>query len=107
MTWAYVFFFMVVIVLFEAYALYSIQRYAISKQPRDAIVCCLIYGLLVPFLLYRLLSYKGVGIANFIWNVFSTIIGFLIGVLLFQERVENLQWLGVALAMVALGMICV
>ena len=93
------------LVVFEAYALFSIQRYSNDKQPKDLIICCLIYGLAVPFFLYYLLAQKGVGTVNFIWNVFSTIVGFFIGVLLFQEHVESLQWLGVFLGVISFGLI--
>ena len=93
------------IVVFEAYALFSIKRYSNDKQPKDLIICCLIYGLAVPFFLYYLLAQKGVGTVNFIWNVFSTIVGFFIGVLLFQEHVESLQWLGVFLGVISFGLI--
>ena len=105
MTWAFISVLLACIIIFEAFALYFIQRFAITKHPKDLIICCLIYGVVVPFFLYYLLAQKGVGTVNFIWNVFSTILGFLIGVLLFHEQVENLQWLGVLLGFVSFGLI--
>ena len=64
-----------------------------------------IYGALVVPLLIKTLQYEGIGIVNFIWNVFSTIIMFTIGVYIFKEKIESLQLIGVVLSLAGLGLI--
>jgi drug/metabolite transporter (DMT)-like permease len=61
-----------------------------------------IYGVLVPFIL---LNQKGVGIINFIWNVGSTVFGILIGMMLFNEKIKKLQWLGIVLGFLSFALI--
>ena len=90
----------------EALALYSLQRYA--KRPSDKkwmAIAMVVYGVGVTYLLYKCLSFKGVGLVNFLWNVFSTISGFMIGILLFSEKVNNMQWMGVTLSLLGLALI--
>jgi len=64
-----------------------------------------IYGVLVVPLLIKTLEYEGIGIVNFIWNVFSTIIMFVIGIYVFKEKIANLQLIGVVLSLAGLGLI--
>jgi drug/metabolite transporter (DMT)-like permease len=39
---------------------------------------------------------------NFFWNICSTIIGFLIGILIFKEQINNLQWVGITLSILGI-----
>ncbi len=64
-----------------------------------------IYGLIVPPLLSKSLLYEGIGIVNFVWNIFSTLIGFAIGIYMFNEKIHNLQIIGVLLSLAGIGMI--
>ena len=98
-------FMLILTVLFEAYALYSIQHFQKTKTYKYLIICCIIYGLFIPYFIYQLLESQGIGIVNFLWNMFSTISGFLIGVYLFKEKVQNIQWIGVLLGILAFFLI--
>jgi len=93
------------IVGIEAVALYSIQKYANTRKFNFLLATMLIYGLAIPCLLYHILKRKGVGMVNFLWNVFSTLIGFFIGIMIFKEKVNGIQWMGVALGILAFAMI--
>jgi drug/metabolite transporter (DMT)-like permease len=42
---------------------------------------------------------------NFFWNIFSTISGFTIGILLFKEQVNHLQWIGISLSLLGIGLV--
>lgn len=90
---------------FEAVALFSIQKFAIEKKKKWFLLTALLYGLIVPFIFYQMLLYDYVGVVNFLWNIFSTIFGFLIGMLVFKEKVFPIQWVGVALGTVAVAFI--
>jgi multidrug transporter EmrE-like cation transporter len=65
----------------------------------------LAYGLGVTYFLSRSLKYEGIGMTNFLWNVMSTMIGFGIGIFLFQEQVHYLQTIGVVLGLLGVGLI--
>lgn len=94
-----------VIIACESVALYSLQKYSKTNKKVFLILSMIVYGVTIPLLLSKLLKYKGVGIVNFLWNIFSTLAGFAIGIMLFQERVASLQWIGVFLGILAFGLI--
>lgn len=64
-----------------------------------------IYALAVVPLLVKTLEYEGIGMVNFLWNVFSTIIMFVIGTYIFSEKIVGLQLIGVILSLAGLGLI--
>ena len=63
------------------------------------------YGLVVVPLLALSLKYEGVGIVNFLFNIFSTIIVFLIGIYYFKEKINNLQLTGVIMSLFGIGVV--
>lgn len=66
-----------------------------------------IYAFFVIPLLYIALKFQGVGMVNFFWNVFSTIMMFLIGIYVFDEHLHNLQIIGVLFSLLGLFLILV
>ena len=71
----------------------------------DTIAASLIYGAAVVPILSKTLNYEGIGIVNLLWNIFSTLFGFGIGVLLFNERIHYLQYIGAAFSIFGIGLI--
>lgn len=104
-TYYYIAFFLGILISFEAIALYSIQKFEKVKEFKFFIITMICYGILIPYLLYRNLMYKDIGMINFFWNIFSTMIGFTIGILLFNEQVNNLQWIGISLSLLGIGLV--
>lgn len=73
--------------------------------PHAVPITSAIYALgVVPLLAYSL-NYEGIGMTNFLWNVFSTLAMFFIGIYYFKERVHYLQGIGVAIALLGVGLI--
>jgi multidrug transporter EmrE-like cation transporter len=102
-SYLYVIGIIIILVVFESIALYGIKHAKTEKK--WIYVSMAIYGLIVPLLLYKAVHYEGIGIVNFFWNVFSTIMGFIIGIYLFGEKVDNIQWLGVIVSIVGMALI--
>jgi len=73
----------------------------------NIIKASLIYAFVVVPLLAWSMKYQGIGIANFMWNILSTLLGFFIGVYLYKEKVRNLQLIGVLLSFLGLGLILI
>jgi len=67
----------------------------------------IIYGILVVPLLKEGLQFGGIGMVNFIWNIFSTLLVFIIGIYMFDEKIRNKQLIGVCLALAGLFLILV
>jgi multidrug transporter EmrE-like cation transporter len=101
----YIAFFLGILIAVEAVALYSIEKFAKERQIKFFITTAICYGILIPYLLYRNLMYKDIGMINFFWNIFSTMSGFAIGILIFKEQVNNLQWIGISLSLVGIGLV--
>lgn len=66
-----------------------------------------IYAFAVAPLLLKTLQYDGIGMVNFLWNVFSTIIMFAVGIYVFGEKIASLQLIGVVLSLAGLGLILI
>ena len=78
-----------------------------SSHPYGLVIAMLTYGLGVTPLLKFGLRYEGIGMVNFLWNVFSTITMFVIGIYIFGESVHYLQVIGVTLSLLGIGLILI
>jgi multidrug transporter EmrE-like cation transporter len=82
----------------EAFGLYFIRSGEIMNAS-------LIYGLCVVPLLSWAVKYEGIGLVNFMWNIFSTLFGFGIGIYLYKEKMSNMKIMGVLVSLLGVGMI--
>lgn len=85
----------------EAVALSLLRSGGVMK----AVIASLIYSLAVVPLLIKTLQYEGVGMVNFLWNIFSTLLMFMIGIYFFGERIAKMQLLGVCVSFVGIAMV--
>lgn len=76
-----------------------------SQLSYGIVISSLLYALGVAPILAYSLQYEGIGMVNFLWNVFSTLCMFAIGIYVFKEKVHNLQLIGVGVSLVGLGLI--
>lgn len=69
-------------------------------------VCAsLIFAVGVVPLLAKTLQYDGIGMINFVWNVFSTVLMFAIGIYIFSEKITRLKSIGILLSLAGLALI--
>lgn len=61
-------------------------------------------GFVIP-LLSKALEWQGIGMVNFIWNLFSTIFMFVIGYFFFDEKLTYLKLVGVVCSLFGLGIL--
>ena len=64
-----------------------------------------IFAFAVVPLLSKALQYEGIGMVNFIWNVFSTLVMFFIGLYIFAEKITALKTIGICIALLGIGII--
>jgi drug/metabolite transporter (DMT)-like permease len=101
-----VIFFFIILVCTEFVALWSAQKYANNTSQKQFMVLTMVlYGIPISLLLYKLLEFRNIAIVNFLWNVFSTMSGFLITLFIFKEHIHNLEWLGAALGLLSIFLI--
>jgi drug/metabolite transporter (DMT)-like permease len=85
----------------EAIAMYNI-KYQGTIQLLQAMF---LYGFVITPLIGFATLYEGIGIVNFLWNIFSTLFGFAIGIYFFKEKITNLQAIGVAISLLGISLI--
>ena len=87
----------------EAFGLFYIRAGGLY----NIIKASIIYAVAVVPLLAWAVKYEGIGIANFMWNILSTLIGIFIGIYLYKEKVRNLQLIGVLISCLGLALILI
>ena len=85
----------------EAFALYFIRLGGFLNVS----IASIIYAVGTVPLLALATKYEGIGLTNFLWNILSTLFGFGIGILMFREKIRNLQIMGVLVSLLGVGMI--
>ena len=93
------------IVILEFTALYSVKKYSLHGSGYLLAICILCYALIPLFLFLILKQKQNIATVNIIWNVLSSVYGVLIGVVLFKERINLIQSLGIVLGVVGLVLI--
>ena len=71
------------------------------------LAAAVIYSVGVVPLLVKALSFEGVGLINFVWNIFSTLIMFAIGFLYFGERITPSKTAGVLISLLGIGILMI
>jgi len=71
----------------------------------NIIYAAAIFACAVVPLLSKALEWQGIGIVNFVWNVFSTILMFAIGYLFFEEKLTYLKAVGVSSALFGISIL--
>ena len=64
-----------------------------------------IFACAVVPLLSKALEWEGVGMVNFVWNVFSTVFMFLIGYYYFEEKLTYLKLVGILCCIFGIGIL--
>ena len=86
------------LVIVEAFALYELRLGGI----RRIVTASLIFALFVVPILYYCIQYEGIGMTNFIWNLFSTLIMIFIGIHFFDENIKPVQRYGIAVSVIGM-----
>lgn len=58
-----------------------------------------------PLLFYKALTFEGMAVINLLWNVISSIVVTLVGILYFKETLTNTKLLGAAFSIVAITLL--
>ena len=94
-------FFVLVATIVEAIGLTILRQGSTYAIPMTSAI----FALGVVPLLHMSLQYEGIGLTNFLWNIFSTLVMFAIGVYIFKEKTKRLQFIGVLVSLLGVGII--
>ncbi len=81
------------------------KKWGMAPNFNNTILVIIAYSISSLLWLPALLHKNQLAIMGTFWLVLATIATVAIGVLVFHEKLNNLQWLGVLLALVALGLL--
>ena len=98
---AHAVFFIAITTIIESIGLTILKQGSAYAIP----IASVMYALCVVPLIHITLQYEGVGITNFLWNIFSTLIMFGIGIYVFKEKVHSLQLIGILVCLLGVGLI--
>jgi multidrug transporter EmrE-like cation transporter len=93
------------IVVLECIALFFIKYAGKNKKPSFIPISVICYGLIAVVLYFIITKGENIATTNICWNILSTIYGLIIGVLIFNEKVSNLQFLGIMLGFLSFFLI--
>lgn len=94
------FFWLLLVVLLEATALYNIKNAARDKN--TWLVISVVCYALIPLCLFKIVKNgTGMAITNIVWNIMSSIYGIIIGVMIFKEHMTLDQKLGAGLGLIS------
>jgi len=91
--WNVAFWFAVIIVA-EMVSFWFVKKAAVERKILYLIIAMAVYTLTI-FGFYKILQNgNNLGIVNLLWNLFSTLYGFLMGILIFNEKITTLELVG-------------
>ena len=76
------------------------------RKPFIIILACMLYAL-QPLVFSNSMKYQGMGLMNVIWNVISTCIIIIFGVVVFKEKVNKFQYAGIFLSIISLVLLSI
>lgn len=80
----------------------SLLHYSNSTQNILFFIIAVLFYILASFFIYKAYDYKGVGMVNAIWSGMSIILMVSIGVFIFNETIEDYEWLGIILIIIGI-----
>ena len=89
----------------EIAALTSITEYSRNKKIIFLLLASLIYGTVVPYLIYSSLLYSAIGTVNLMWNLMTTIGMFVIGRLVFNDNVTRWHILSLLMGIASMSLL--
>ena len=103
----YLYFFIIVIA--EVLAIWLLTEWSKKDETYIIILGIISYIIVAIFFALLMRTIKGdkLAIVNAIWQVFGLIAVTILGIWLFKEKLLLYEWIGVALAIVALILLCV
>lgn len=78
----------------ELIALYYLKKYNVDKNIYYFIIGAIMY-IIIAYLISLLFSYESIGVANYSWNILTTISAFIIGYMFFNEKINIMQSIGI------------
>lgn len=86
----------------ETIAMTSITKFSKNKNFLYMLLALLIYGIIIPFIVLKTLTFAGIGTVNFMWNIITTVSMIIIGHFYFGDRMSNLHLISLLLGIASI-----
>lgn len=93
--------FTLLLTLLEVFAMYNLKKFNVTKDLYYYLFGIVIYIIVVNIFTFSF-NYEKLGSMNHAWNIGSSIFGFIVGYFIFNESLNNTEFLGVGLSLVGL-----
>jgi multidrug transporter EmrE-like cation transporter len=91
----------------ETIAMTAITKYSKNKNILFMLVGLAIYGIIIPFIVLKTLTFAGIGIVNFMWNIITTVSMIIIGHFYFGDKMSNLHLISLMLGIASITVLYV
>ena len=86
----------------ETIAMTAITKYSKGHNKLFMILGLFIYGLVIPFVVFKTLTFAGIGTVNFMWNIITTVSMIIIGHFYFGDKMSNLHLISLLLGIASI-----
>lgn len=90
-----------IITIIEIFGIYNLKKFNLSNNLIFYIIGGLSYAL-IAFIFSKLMSSEKIGIINHTWNIMSSILAFIMAYVLFNEKLNKYEMIGVLISLVGL-----
>lgn len=92
---------LILVIALEIIAEFYIKKYTIEPRKTFLILSIVMYILIPVFLIQLFKKDKNLAVANTLWQVSNLVIVAFIGVLVFKDKLNHVQWVGFGLAIIS------
>jgi multidrug transporter EmrE-like cation transporter len=92
---------LLLLIVVEIIAWYFLKRYYIDKT-NIYLILYLLFFLIIPFILLKIVEKEGIAITNSLWNVATTTLVLFLGIFIFNENINKKQLFGISLGILSI-----
>jgi multidrug transporter EmrE-like cation transporter len=89
----------------ETAAITFITKYSKQSQFIYMVMAILVYGLVIPYGIFKTLDYSNIATINLLWNVLTTVSVILISCVYFGDKITNLHLISLFLGIASISVL--
>lgn len=90
----------IVIVLFDVLGMQCLRYHNENNSICYFYASCFIYGIIISFLILKSLNFSSITVINFSWFCIGTFINIIIGIYIFEEKMNYTKLIGIIIAFI-------
>jgi multidrug transporter EmrE-like cation transporter len=90
----------IVIVFFDVVGMHCLKYHNDYNNINYFYASCFIYGVIISFLILKSLNFTNITVINFSWFCIGTLINIIIGLYIYEEKLNYMKLLGIVIAFI-------